>query len=101
MIVMDDLDPSEKVRVYDKGVEVTDDPTRIQEMRVGYRVGDMWSPKIDSTEALSHLISHFCDCITRKVQPISGGEAGLKVVEMLTAATESMRNHGAPVALEQ
>lgn len=100
MIVMDDLDPSDKVRVYDKGVEVTDDPTRIQEMRVGYRVGDMLSPKIDSSEALSHLITHFCDCITQKVQPISGGKAGLKVVEMLTAATVSMRNHGAPVALE-
>ncbi|MCK7470639.1 MAG: hypothetical protein MZU95_07485 [Desulfomicrobium escambiense] len=63
MIVYDDLEPSEKVKVYDKGVSFTDDPAQIQEMRVGYRTGDMWAPKLGGTEALRVEGEHFVDCI--------------------------------------
>ncbi len=63
MITYDDLEPSEKVKVYDKGVSFTDDPDQIQEMRVGYRTGDMWAPKLAVTEALREEGEHFVDCI--------------------------------------
>ena len=63
MITYDDFEPSEKVKVYDKGVSFTDDPRQIYEMRVGYRTGDMWAPKIDGTEALRVEGEHFLDCI--------------------------------------
>src|ERR1700722_10598578 len=63
MVVYDDLEPSEKVKIYDKGVSFTDDPRQIYEMRVGYRTGDMWAPKLDETEALRVAVEHFADCI--------------------------------------
>ena len=63
MITYDDLEPSEKIKVYDKGVSFTDDPKQIQEMRVGYRTGDMWAPKLIAAEALATEGEHFVDCI--------------------------------------
>src|SRR4029077_14585129 len=63
MITYDDLEPSEKVKIYDKGVSFTDDPKAILEMRVGYRTGDMWAPKLAVTEALRVEGEHFLDCI--------------------------------------
>ena len=69
MIVYDDLEPSEKIKVYDKGVSFTDDPAQIQEMRVGYRTGDMWAPKLAGTEALRVEAAHFVDCIVNSKAP--------------------------------
>ena len=66
MITYDDLEPSEKVKIYDKGISFTDDPKQIQEMRVGYRTGDMWAPKLDGTEALRVEGEHFVDCIMQR-----------------------------------
>ena len=66
MITYDDLEPSEKIKVYDKGVSFTDDPEQIHEMRVGYRTGDMWAPKLDGTEALRVEGEHFVDCIEQR-----------------------------------
>jgi predicted dehydrogenase len=63
MITYDDLQPSEKIKVYDKGVSFTDDPEQIYQMRVGYRTGDMWAPRLDGTEALRVAGEHFVDCI--------------------------------------
>src|SRR5690606_9159819 len=63
MIRYDDLEPSEKVKVYDKGVEFTDDPEKIFQMRVGYRTGDMCAPRLAVTEALRVEAEHFVDCI--------------------------------------
>jgi predicted dehydrogenase len=100
MITYDDLDPSEKVKVYDKGVSFTDDPQKIQEMRVGYRTGDMWAPKLDGAEALRVEAEHFADCIDRKLRPYTDGHLGLKVVEVIEAATISMRGRGATVHLQ-
>ena len=65
MITYDDLEPTEKIKIYDKGVSFTDDPGQIQEMRVGYRSGDMWAPKLAVTEALRIEGEHFVDCIER------------------------------------
>jgi len=66
---------------------------------ISYRTGDMWAPKIDITEALRTEAQHFVDCVTRGATPITGGEAGTRVVRILEAATESMRARGRPVEL--
>jgi predicted dehydrogenase len=101
MIIYDDLDPSEKIKVYDKGVSFTDDPQKIQEMRVGYRTGDMWAPKLEATEALRVEGEHFVDCIENNLTPKSDGALGLRVVEIIEAANKSMRHKGETVYLTQ
>ena len=99
MITYDDLEPSEKVKVYDKGVSFTDDPQQIQEMRVGYRTGDMWAPKLVTTEALREEGEHFVHCIQCGLPPKTGGQLGLRVVELIEAANDSMRRQGESVVL--
>lgn len=99
MIVYDDLEPDEKIKIYDKGITTSEDPGEIHRMRVGYRVGDVWSPQLDRTEALQREVEHFIDCIENGTPVETGGEMGLHVVEMLEAATTSMRDHGRPVEL--
>jgi len=100
MIIYDDLDPSEKIKVYDKGVDFTDDPKKIEQMRVGYRTGDMWAPQIEVTEALRVECAHFVDCINTHKVPRSDGKLGLRVVEIIEAANRSMRNKGETVYLQ-
>jgi len=97
MIIYDDLEPSEKVKVYDKGVSFTDDPKQIHEMRVDYRTGDMWAPKLANTEALRVASEHFVDCIEHGKVPETDGRLGLRVVELIEAATSSMRGRGETV----
>lgn len=101
MITYDDLEPSEKVKVYDKGVSFTDDPAKIHEMRVGYRTGDMWAPKLDSTEALRIAGQEWIDCIIEKKVPTADGQLGLRVVEIIEAATSSMRGRGETIHLRR
>lgn len=97
MILYDDLQPSEKVKIYDKGVTFTDDAAQIQEMRVGYRTGDMWAPKLVGTEALRVEGDHFVDCIRNGKTPQTDGSFGVRVVELIEAATGSMRGRGETV----
>jgi len=99
MITYDDLQPSEKVKVYDKGISFTDDPKQIYQMRVGYRTGDMWAPRLDGTEALRTAAEHFVECITNGTPPQTGGHLGLRIVELIEAATSSMRGKGETVYL--
>jgi len=105
MIVYDDLEPSEKIRVYDKGITLATDPAangngERYAMMVNYRTGDVWSPQLDiTTEALSLELRHFVGCIRDNTTPIVDGHAGLRVVRLLEAATESMRLSGRPVDL--
>ncbi len=101
MVVYDDLEPSEKVRIYDKGVDVGDDPDGLYKIKVSYRTGDMWAPKLDSTEALQTLASHFIDCVENDASPLTGGRVGLFVVRILEAAAESMRGRGVTVELQR
>ncbi|HEX7080827.1 MAG TPA: Gfo/Idh/MocA family oxidoreductase [Gammaproteobacteria bacterium] len=101
MIVYNDLEPSEKIRVYDSGVNFTDDPERIHEMRVGYRTGDMWAPKLPTTEALRVEGEHFIECIRNDTTPETDGELGLRVVEIIEAATSSMRGRGETVYIQK
>jgi len=101
MITYDDLEPSEKVKIYDKGISFTEDPKQIYDMRVGYRTGDMWAPKLDASEALQKGASHFVDCIEHKKAPETDGHLGLRVVEVIEAATSSMRGRGETVYIKR
>jgi len=101
MITFDELQPSEKLKIYDKGVSFTDDPKQIHEMRVGYRTGDMWAPKVDNVEALRVEAQHFCDCVATGKSSISNGQFGLRMVEVIEAATSSMRGRGETVHLSR
>ena len=99
MIVYDDLEPSEKIKVYDRGITVNSNPEGLYQMLMGYRTGDMWSPRLETSEALQIEVSHLRDCINDSQQPVTGGEAGFHVVRILEAATMSLRDHGRPVEL--
>jgi predicted dehydrogenase len=101
MIVYDDLEQGEKIKVYDKGITVNNhqNPEKIYQMLVGYRMGDMVAPQIDATEALRREIEHFVRCIEQQEEPVTGGAAGLRVVEILQAASQSMAQRGRPVEL--
>jgi predicted dehydrogenase len=100
MIVFDDLDPSEKIKVYDKGITVNgNDAESLYQKLIGYRTGDMWSPKLNITEALRTEGEHFLDCIRTGKRPISDGEAGLRIVKILEAADLSMKQQGQLVKL--
>ena len=68
-------------------------------MKVQYRVGDMYAPKIDDHEALALETDHFVDCLTKGTEPLTGGREGLQVVKILTAAEQSLKNKGTPVEL--
>jgi predicted dehydrogenase len=99
MIVYDALEPIETIKVYDKGVDVKS-TQEIYSTLLGYRTGDMYSPKLDGTEALQREALHFIDCIENGNQPETDGEAGLRVVKILEAATESMQQRGSVVELD-
>ena len=101
MITYDDLEPSEKIKVYDKGVSFTENPEQIQEMRVGYRTGDMWAPKLDGSEALRRGAQHFVDCMETGATPETDARLGTRVVELIEAATSSMRGRGETVDLQR
>jgi predicted dehydrogenase len=100
MIVYDALEPSEKVKVYDKGITMTSDPENIYQMRIGYRIGDMWVPHLDRTEALRTEALHFIHCIKNAERPITDGQSGLRIVQILEAATLSMKEQGKLIELE-
>jgi predicted dehydrogenase len=93
MVVWNDLEADEKVKVYDKGVQITNREA-VYDLLVSYRSGDMWAPKVEQTEALKAECEYFIDCIQGNKQPFNDGQAGLKVVEMLEAANQSMRERG-------
>jgi predicted dehydrogenase len=99
MVIYDDLSRDNQLRVYDCGAEgvSADDPEYSK--RVDYRFGDMWAPHISGAEPLAGLAAHFIDCIERRDTPRSGGDAGLRIVKILEAASASMQQGGAPVTL--
>jgi predicted dehydrogenase len=104
MLVYDDTDPSEKVRVYDKGVDfdadsaIADDQTRRQ-ILVSYRTGDMHAPKLDRREALALVTQEFADAITQVRAPLTDAAAGIRVVTLLEAADQSLRSQGRRIRL--
>jgi len=99
MVVYDDMEPSEKVKVYNKGVEIYGEEA-VYDTLVQYRVGDMYAPKIDQTEALSLITQEFVECILTGKRPTTDGRAGLNVVTILEAAELSLRRGGKMVELK-
>jgi predicted dehydrogenase len=96
MILYDDIEPTEKVRVYDKGVTAnrnTDRELNYQTL-ISYRTGDVWAPKLDATEALHYVVAEFIDAIQGGRPPLTDGEAGLRVVRLLEAAQTSIKCSG-------
>jgi predicted dehydrogenase len=98
MVVWNDLEPDEKVKVYDRGVDVTN-RQGVYELLVNYRSGDMWAPQLEQVEALREELAYFVECVSAGQKPLNDGCAGLQVVKMLEAATESLKNRGSLVYL--
>jgi predicted dehydrogenase len=98
MLVWNDLEADEKLRVYDKGVDVKSQEG-VYNLLVSYRSGDMWAPHVEQVEALRLEMNYFADCIRKDEKPFNDGYAGLKVVRMLEAASESLAKRGALVYL--
>lgn len=97
MIVYDDLDPSSKIKVYDKGIDIRHietDPEARKRALVSYRTGDMWSPKLDQTEALAIAARDFVSAIREGRDPAASGAAGADVVKVLAAAQRSLERGG-------
>jgi len=94
MIVYDDIEPSEKLKVYDKGITVHEDAENIYKLLISYRAGEMYAPQFDTTEALAVEARHFAECVARGERPVTGGEAGLRVLSVLEAATQSLARRG-------
>src|SRR3989475_6078018 len=90
MLVWNDLEPAEKIKIYDKGVEVGTEQG-VHQLLVSYRSGDMWAPKVEETEALQLETRYFLDCVAEGKRPFNDGRAGLRVVKMLEAADASLK----------
>ncbi len=98
MLVWNDLEADEKIKIYDKGVHVSS-REGLYNLLVNYRSGDMWAPQIEQVEALTRELAYFVECIVKDKTPVNDGEAGLRVVRMLEAANESIGKRGALVQL--
>ena len=98
-LVYNDLSPDEKIKVYDRGITVSEDAESRRGVLIGYRTGDVWSPRIDSQEPLQAMVRHFAECIQDKKTPLTDGEAGLRVVRILEAAQRSIKAQGGRITL--
>ncbi len=100
MIVYDDLEPSEKVKIYDRGVTVDGSSGDPYELLVGYRTGDMRSPHLSRDEALRVEMEHFAQCIATGETPLTDGRCGWRILKLLEAADLSLAERGRPVDLD-
>ena len=98
MVVWNDMEADEKVKVYDKGVAIKNGQG-VYDLLVSYRSGDMWAPKVDQGEALKIEANYFRDCIEKNETPFNDAFAGLRVVRLLEAAGQSLKQRGRPVEL--
>lgn len=98
MLLWNDLEADEKIKVYDKGVEISGGQA-VYDTLVSYRTGDMWAPKVEQVEALRLEAGYFVDCIQKDETPFNDGLAGLRVVQLLEAADQSIRGKGSVVQL--
>ena len=96
MLVWNDLEADEKLKIYDKGAQLSS-AQGLYELMVSYRSGDMWAPRVEQTEALRVELGHFLDCVTKNQTPVNDGLAGLRVVKLLEAADRSLKERGRAV----
>jgi predicted dehydrogenase len=98
-ILYNDVDESEKIKVYDRGIDVGDDPDKRHQLLIAYRSGDVWAPRVSGPEPLARLAAHFADCIAEGTRPVTDGETGLRIVRILDAAQRSIKAEGQRVTL--
>jgi predicted dehydrogenase len=99
MLLWNDVEPDEKIKVYDKGVQITNGQQGVYDLLVSYRSGDVWAPKVEQTEALKIELQYFTDCIMKDKVPSNDGAAGLRIVRLLEAAEQSLAERGKVVCL--
>lgn len=100
MIIFDDVEPTEKVKIYDTGYTVDSDEDK-RKILVDYRVGDIYTPKVEKTEALAGVVGDFAAAINTGKKPVSDWQSGLDVVKVLEATDESLRENGKEVVLKE
>jgi predicted dehydrogenase len=101
MIEWNDLVPAEKVKIYDKGIELnTLEQEEKSRLLVSYRSGDIYSPRVDNTEALALVVQEFADSIQEGRAPLTDGESALRVLRVLEAAERSIKADGGNVRIE-
>lgn len=100
MVVYDDLEPSDKVKIYDSGVDLVDEESHRHKMLVSYRVGEMRAPRVDLAEALGTEMRHFLECVKHGRVPLSDGCAGRRVVKLLELAQRSIDMKGMMVSVD-
>jgi predicted dehydrogenase len=98
MLVWNDLEADEKIKIYDKGVQITNGQG-LYDLLVSYRSGDVWAPKVEQTEALKVELDYFVECIRNTKTPLNDGQAGLRIVRLLEAAEQSLKQRGRIVSL--
>jgi len=99
MIAYNDMEPIEKIKIYDRSIRYKHNPENISWSKYRYRVGNIESPHIDDQEALHVLCNHFIQCILGKEKPLTDADQGLRIVTMLEAAQESLNHNGQPVSI--
>lgn len=105
MILYDDVEPSEKVKIYDRGVSIGEEPQvqgtaeDIHRMLINYRMGDVWAPQLSVKEALLSEMEHFVQCIQSSQKPLTDGMTGYRVVRLLEGASQSLDMRGYPIEL--
>ena len=99
MVVYNENEPTEKIKIYDSGIEVLDQEG-IYKTLIQYRTGDIFIPKLENREPLNTEIEHFVDCIQKGKKPWTDGHAGLEIIRILHAAQVSIKNNGIPIDLE-
>jgi predicted dehydrogenase len=100
MLVYDDIEPQEKIKIFDKGVDVPPYYDTFAEFHLSYRYGDIHSPRIEDYEPLKKECDHFLTCINKGVSPLSDGYSGLRVVSILEAASKSLKLSGKSVQIQ-
>jgi predicted dehydrogenase len=98
-LIYNDMESSEKIKVYNRGINVGSDPEKRRQVLISYRSGDIWVPNIGTQEPLSRMVEHFAQCIQEGKTPISDGQSGLRVVKILDAAQRSIKAQGGRIAL--
>src|SRR5258708_36953785 len=94
MLMWNDLEADEKIRVYDKGVSMSTSPKNLHQLLVSYRSGDMWAPQVEQIEALHAETAYFLKCIQENTTPFNDVFAGLRVIRILEPADKSIRHRG-------
>jgi predicted dehydrogenase len=93
MLVWNDLEADEKIKIYDKGINI-DSKEGLYQLLVEYRSGDMYSPRLEQTEALYNELAYFVDCLNHNKTPVNDGQSGLRIVNYLETASTSLKNNG-------